>query len=99
MSASPARRDRRAAERTLRRTPLGRQALDAAARIRTIVDNMDALRANDALFEAGRDARRRAQEAQNAGDHQEAARLLAEAETYEGAGQDIAGLRSPAHPR
>lgn len=78
--------------RVLGRTPIGRQAIEAINRVKAVTEAHDALAANDALFEAGRDARRKAQTAINDGDKAEADRLLAEARYFESAAQGIPGV-------
>jgi hypothetical protein len=67
-------------------------AADLLRRRRAVRDHRDALAANDALFDAARDFRRRAQAQINAG-HPELARpFLDEAELFEGAVQSVPGL-------
>jgi hypothetical protein len=61
-------------------------------RRRAVRDRAEALAANDALFDAARDFRRRAQVQLNAG-HPELARpFLDEAELFESAAQRVPGL-------
>ncbi len=59
--------------------------LAALRRRRLIAAQRHALLTNDALFDAGRDLRRRAQERINAGDPQGATPFIAEAELFESA--------------
>jgi len=70
----------------------GSSALGLLARRRAVARHEEALRTNDALFEAGRDLRREAQAYLNAGRPDLAAPYLEEAQMFEGATQRPPGL-------
>lgn len=63
-----------------------------ARRRRRVAAHVEALRANDALFEAARTFRRQAQAQLNAGHPELAAPYLDEAELFESAVQAVPGL-------
>jgi hypothetical protein len=67
-------------------------AADLLRRRRAVRHRRDTLAANDALFDAARDFRRRAQAQINAGHPDLARPFLEEAEMFEGAAQPVRGL-------
>lgn len=67
-------------------------------RRRAVRAHRETLQANDALFMAGRDLRRRAQQLINEGRPELAAPYLDEAGLFDSAIQPVPGLAGPAHP-